>query len=208
MTTAPIAVLTAAFEASGIGPGVDAKHNAGSVVLSWPAVPIEIVRAAGLCPVAARGGLSATPTADAYLEPGIFPRRLRRLAEAALTGRLSSAARIIVPRTSDPDYKFFLYLREFVRLGIAPELPPVLLFDLLQSQGPDVRSYNAARSRDLAARTRNGQGPLCHAGRCAARDHEGKCSTCGRQTIDGSSSWYAAHQRRRSFSVALRILER
>lgn len=152
MTTTPIAVLTAAFEASAFDPSPDGKDvecNGGSVVLSWPAVPIEIVRAAGLCPVAARGGLSATPTADAYLEPGIFPRRLRRLAEAALTGSLSSAARIIVPRTSDPDYKFFLYLREFVRLGIARELPPVVLFDLLQSEGPDVRSYNAARTSDL-----------------------------------------------------------
>jgi benzoyl-CoA reductase/2-hydroxyglutaryl-CoA dehydratase subunit BcrC/BadD/HgdB len=153
MTTMPIAVLTAAYEesvfAAGMDTELDAKHDGRGVVISWPSVPIEIVRAAGLVPIIARGGLSATPTADAYLEPGIFPGRLRMLAEAALTGRLSSAARIIVPRTSDPDYKFFLYLREFSRLGLAPTLPPVVLFDLLQSQGPDVRSYNAARSHDL-----------------------------------------------------------
>ena len=149
MNTTPIAVLTAAFEQSDIDGEPDAKQKRRGVVLSWPSVPVEIVRAAGLCPILARGDLSATPAADAYLETGIFPRRLRRLAEAALTGRLSSAARVIVPRTSDADYKFFLYLREFVRLGIAPTLPPVLLFDLLQSQGPDVRSYNAARLRDL-----------------------------------------------------------
>jgi len=153
MTTMPIAVLTAAFEESVIAAGMDAeldaKHDGRGVVISWPSVPIEIIRAAGLVPLIARGGKSATPTADAYLESGIFPGRIRMLAEAALTGRLSRAARIIVPRTSDPDYKFFLYLREFVRLGLAPALPPVVLFDLLQSQGPDVRSYNAARSRDL-----------------------------------------------------------
>jgi benzoyl-CoA reductase/2-hydroxyglutaryl-CoA dehydratase subunit BcrC/BadD/HgdB len=153
MTTMPIAVLTAAFEESVIAAGMDAeldaKHDGRGVVISWPSVPIEIVRAAGLVPIIARGGMSATPTADAYLESGIFPGRIRMLAEAALTGRLSSAARIIVPRTSDPDYKFFLYLREFVRLGLTPALPPVVLFDLLQSEGPDVRSYNSARSRDL-----------------------------------------------------------
>jgi benzoyl-CoA reductase/2-hydroxyglutaryl-CoA dehydratase subunit BcrC/BadD/HgdB len=57
--------------------------------------------------------------------------------------------RIVIPRTSDPDYKCFLYLREFVRLGIASALAPVLLFDLLQSHGPDVSAYNAARIRDL-----------------------------------------------------------
>jgi len=149
MTTTPIAVLTAAFEQSGIADEAGTKQKRRGAVLSWPSVPIEIVRAAGLGPICARGALSATPTADAYLETGIFPRRLRGLAEAALTGRLSRAARIIVPRTSDADYKFFLYLREFVRLGITPTLPPVLLFDLLQSQSPDVRSYNAARLRDL-----------------------------------------------------------
>jgi benzoyl-CoA reductase/2-hydroxyglutaryl-CoA dehydratase subunit BcrC/BadD/HgdB len=153
MTTMPIAVLTAAFEESAIAAGMDseldAKHDGRGVVISWPSVPIEIVRAAGLVPIIARGGMSATPAADVYLESGIFPGRIRMLAEAALTGRLSSAARIIVPRTSDPDYKFFLYLREFVRLGLTPALPPVVLFDLLQSEGPDVRSYNSARSRDL-----------------------------------------------------------
>jgi benzoyl-CoA reductase/2-hydroxyglutaryl-CoA dehydratase subunit BcrC/BadD/HgdB len=39
-------------------------------------------------------------------------------------------------------------LKEFVRLGTA-SLAPILLFDLLQSQGPDVSAYNAARMRDL-----------------------------------------------------------
>jgi benzoyl-CoA reductase/2-hydroxyglutaryl-CoA dehydratase subunit BcrC/BadD/HgdB len=69
--------------------------------------------------------------------------------DAALTGSLSEAACIVIPRTSDPDYKCFLYLREFARLGIARALPPVLLYDLLQSPGPDVPAYNAARTRVL-----------------------------------------------------------
>src|SRR4030095_4871967 len=149
MMTTPIATLTAAFEQADISAERAAKQHGRGGVLSWPSVPIEIVRAVGLVPIVARGGLSETATADAYLEHGIFPGRLRRLAEAALTGRVSSAARIIVPRTSDADYKLFLYLKEFVRLGVVPPLPPVLLYDLLQSAGPDVGSYNAARSRDL-----------------------------------------------------------
>ncbi len=149
MRTTPITLLSAAFEESGIAAATIAKQKQRAVVISWPSVPIEIVRAAGLGPVVARGGLSATPAADAYLEPGVFPNRLRNLAEAALTGRLSSAARMIVPRTSDADYKFFLYLREFARLGLTPALPPVLLLDVLQSEGPDIRAYNASRFRNL-----------------------------------------------------------
>jgi hypothetical protein len=156
MTANAIATLTAAC--------AETLHS-GQAVLSWPSVPVEIVRAAGLNPFMMRSGISrtvATPAADLRLEPGIFPGRLRRLVDAALTGGLSGAACVVVPRTSDPDYKCFLYLREFARLGLARALPPVLLFDLLQSQGPDVRAYNAARTsallNELAAIT--GRRPL------------------------------------------------
>ena len=119
------------------------------VVASWPAVPVEIVRAAGFRAVMARGASAPTPAADAHLEPGIFPNRLRHLVEDALTGRLSRVARVIIPRTSDADYKCFLYLREFVRTGVATALAPVVLFDLLQSRGADVRNHDVARTRAL-----------------------------------------------------------
>src|SRR4029453_8032973 len=92
-----------------------------------------------------RGAPGPPPAADAHLEPGIFPSRLRRLVEDALTGRLTHAARIVIPRTSDADYKCFLYLHELVRRGVTTALAPVVLFDLLQSRGPDVRAYDVAR---------------------------------------------------------------
>src|SRR5688572_17564992 len=119
------------------------------VVASWPSVPVEIVRAAGFRAVIARGADEATPAADVHLEPGIFPSRLRHLVEDALTGRLSPAARIVIPRTSDADYKCFLYLRELARRGVATALPRTVLFDLLQSRGAEVRSYDVARTRVL-----------------------------------------------------------
>jgi benzoyl-CoA reductase/2-hydroxyglutaryl-CoA dehydratase subunit BcrC/BadD/HgdB len=119
------------------------------VFVSSPSVPIEIVRAAGCDTQFARGSCEPTPAADAHLEPFIFPNRLRQLVEAALTGRLSHVACIVVPRTSDADYKCFLYLREFVRRGVIPALPPVVLFDLLQSGGAEVRAYDGARTRAL-----------------------------------------------------------
>ena len=147
MTTNAIATLTNAFEGTFTTADWAADRNA--VVVSWPSVPIEIIRAAGLRPFFARGSAIATPAADEHVEADIFPSRLRSLVDAALTGRLSHAAGIVIPRTSDPDYKCFLYLREFVRLGITQALPPILLFDLLQSQGPDVRNYNATRTRAL-----------------------------------------------------------
>jgi benzoyl-CoA reductase/2-hydroxyglutaryl-CoA dehydratase subunit BcrC/BadD/HgdB len=84
-----------------------------------------------------------------HLEPGIFPSRLRHLVEDALAGRLAHAARIVIPRTSDADYKCFLYLREFVRRGVVTTLAPIVLFDLLQSRGPDVAAYDVSRMHAL-----------------------------------------------------------
>jgi benzoyl-CoA reductase/2-hydroxyglutaryl-CoA dehydratase subunit BcrC/BadD/HgdB len=119
------------------------------VVASWPSVPVEIIRAAGFRPVMFRGSSGPTPVADIHLEPHIFPSRLRRLVEDALTGRLAHAARIVIPRTSDADYKCFLYLREFLRRGVATALAPVVLFDLLQSRSAEVLAYDVARTRAL-----------------------------------------------------------
>ena len=119
------------------------------VFVASSSVPMEIVRAAGFRAEFARGSCEPTPAADAHLEPFIFPNRLRQLVEAALAGRLAHVARIVVPRTSDADYKCFLYLREFVRRGVIPTLPPIVLFDLLQSGGAEVRAYDVARTRAL-----------------------------------------------------------
>jgi benzoyl-CoA reductase/2-hydroxyglutaryl-CoA dehydratase subunit BcrC/BadD/HgdB len=55
----------------------------------------------------------------------------------------------VIPRTSDADYKCFLYLRELVRREVVTALAPVVLFDLLQSTGPDVPAYDVARMHAL-----------------------------------------------------------
>ncbi|HET8698222.1 MAG TPA: 2-hydroxyacyl-CoA dehydratase family protein, partial [Gammaproteobacteria bacterium] len=152
MSTSAAAELTAGFEEPFRALGRDADRDRDAVVISWPSVPVEIVWAAGLRAVAARGSAAPTQAADAVLEPELFPNRLHQLVEAALTGRLAHVAAIVLPRTSDPDYKCFLYLRELVRRGAAPALPPVLLFDLLHTDGADAAAYDAARVQDLLQR--------------------------------------------------------
>ncbi len=150
--SAAIDELRAAFDNPFSKLGRDAARDRESVVITWPAVPVELVHAAGFLPVLARGRSTPTPAADRVLEPDLFPNRLRQLVEAALTERLTNVAAIVLPRSSDPDYKCFLYLRELARCGIAGKLPPVLLFDLLHSGDPDSRAYTAERVRDLSAR--------------------------------------------------------
>ncbi|HEY8521571.1 MAG TPA: 2-hydroxyacyl-CoA dehydratase family protein [Gammaproteobacteria bacterium] len=157
--SAAIAELTAGFEApfGALGRAGGASRSAAdsdrdAVVIAWPSVPVEIVRAAGFRPVLARGSAAPTPAADRVIEADLFPSRHRQLVEAALTGRLANVAAVVLPRTSDADYKCFLYLRELARLGAAPRLPPVWLFDLLQSGGAEVPAYDRERARDLHER--------------------------------------------------------
>ena len=152
MSASPIDELRAAFDDPFWELGRGAARDRETVVMSWPSVPVELVRAAGLLPVFARGRNTPTPAADRVLEPDLFPNRLRQLVEAALTERLADVAAILLPRSSDPDYKCFLYLRELVRRGIAANLPPIVLFDLLHADESGARAYNADRARDLAAR--------------------------------------------------------
>ncbi len=151
MSLGAIDELRAGFEQPFWALGRDVASDGRTVVVSWPSVPVELVRAAGLAPIFARGRNAPTPTAHGVLEPDLFPNRLRQLVDAGLTGRLAGVAAVVLPRSSDPDYKCFLYLRELARLGTAAELPPVLLFDLLHADSPDARAYNADRARSLYA---------------------------------------------------------
>jgi len=144
-----IHTLTTAFNDAFAQLGQSADHDRRVLVTSWPSLPVEIIRASGLRLVVATASTTATPAADAHLEPGLFPSRVRQLVDAALTGRLVHVAQVVVPRTSDSDYKCFLYLREFVRGSLAAAMAPTVLFDLLQSDGPHVGRHNAERTRAL-----------------------------------------------------------
>jgi hypothetical protein len=143
--TSALVALTQAF-ASPLESAFDA--SAPVVVTTSPVVPLEVIRAAGAIPFVARGSSTATPLADERLEPDIFPSRLRCVIDAALGGALSRATALVVPRSSDPDYKAFLYLREFARRS-PDRFPPTLLYDVLQSESSDVASYNRSRTQQL-----------------------------------------------------------
>ena len=182
MTSTAVATLRSTFSESFTALGSDRGQDRKVVVTSWPSVPVEVVHAAGLTPVIARGSAAATADADKVLEAGVFPNRIRQLLQAALSGRLAHTAAIVLPRTSDVDYKAYLYLQELRRRGRAPMLPPVLLFDLLQTQGAEIPAYNMDRVRDLLARLSKISG------------HEGGAEGLRAQIVHGNDARAAARR--------------
>jgi benzoyl-CoA reductase/2-hydroxyglutaryl-CoA dehydratase subunit BcrC/BadD/HgdB len=102
-------------------------------------VPAELLMAAGFASfmITAPAG-AATPTADVYIEP-VVPPETRALFQAALNGAYDEVALLVLSRQYD---KLFYYLKEIYRLGLGPRLPPLHIYDLMQSQRASVAAYN------------------------------------------------------------------
>ena len=114
-------------------------------------MPWEILRAAGLSPVVVRPTRPAGPFCEEFLEPAVFSPRIRSLFESTLAGDLSFLSAFVFARTSEQDYKAYLYLREVVREG-RTDLPPLWFYDLLHSPSAHAYQYGLARTRELVAR--------------------------------------------------------
>lgn len=113
-------------------------------------VPVELVAAAGALPVQVTGHAGATAAADEWFE-AFYDPDVRAICEQALRGELAFLRALVIPRSTEPYHKLYLSLRELVRLGRAPQLPPLLLYDLPHTQGESLRGYGIARTQALAA---------------------------------------------------------
>ena len=111
-------------------------------------VPWELIAAAGMYPVMLRSDDRATPFANEFMEPQVFQTRIRSIFDQVVSGRWPLRA-VIIPRTSEQEYKLFLYLREIVRQYPDKGLPPVYLYDLPHSQSEDSRAYGLKVTVDL-----------------------------------------------------------
>lgn len=134
-----------------------AQHKKGAPVVGFTSntVPWELIRAAGCFPVLIGPDLDAldkpAPFADSLMEP-VFDSRIRAIFNEILSGAWSFLRLLIVPRTSEPEHKLYLYLREVARQKLADKLPPVYLYDLLHTRSPISRKYGIDRTKDLMRR--------------------------------------------------------
>jgi benzoyl-CoA reductase/2-hydroxyglutaryl-CoA dehydratase subunit BcrC/BadD/HgdB len=129
-------------------------HRAGVPVvgLTSNTVPWELIRAAGFFPVMLRPAHRATPAADEFMEKNVFQARIRQIFECAVGAEWRSLRAIILPRTSEQEYKLFLYLREVSREQAREGMPPVYLYDLLHSQSAETHAYGISRTEELKRR--------------------------------------------------------
>jgi benzoyl-CoA reductase/2-hydroxyglutaryl-CoA dehydratase subunit BcrC/BadD/HgdB len=111
-------------------------------------IPRELVLACDFFPVhiSATSG-APTPRANVYMEDVISPET-KSLFELAVSGELEFLDLLVLSR---PYAQLYYYLKEVYRLGRAPRLPVLHMFDLMQSQREAVRVYN---EQQVAALTR------------------------------------------------------
>jgi benzoyl-CoA reductase/2-hydroxyglutaryl-CoA dehydratase subunit BcrC/BadD/HgdB len=112
-------------------------------------VPWELIAAAGCFPLALRRRRGSTPNADELLEPDVFTARIRGIFEGVVSGEWTFLRAIVVPRTSEQEYKLFLYLREIARERPGSEMPPVYLYDLLHTRSREAYEYGLGRTAQL-----------------------------------------------------------
>jgi hypothetical protein len=141
-----------------------AQHKAGVPVVGYTSntVPWELIRSAGCFPLllgpdpgAASNG---SPLTEKLMEP-VFESRIVSIFDGILSGEWKFLELLIIPRTSEPEYKLYLYLREVERQKLNTAIPPLWLYDLLHTRSPISRKYGLDRTKALLQRL-NGIHPI------------------------------------------------
>jgi benzoyl-CoA reductase/2-hydroxyglutaryl-CoA dehydratase subunit BcrC/BadD/HgdB len=89
---------------------------------------------------------------SAFMEEGVFEKRIRAIFGAAISGDLEYLSLLLIPRTSEQEYKLYLYLREVARQDPARRIPPLYLYDMLHTRSPESYSYGLERTLRLKER--------------------------------------------------------
>lgn len=131
-----------------------ARKTAGQTVVGYflNSVPEELILAAGHFPVRLAGDPDRpTPLADRYME-AYFDGEVRALFQALVAGDFAFADLIVIPRNSEVYLQLYYLLREIPRWEPEAAIPPLHLFDLLQSPYRTTETYVTGRMHALARR--------------------------------------------------------
>jgi benzoyl-CoA reductase/2-hydroxyglutaryl-CoA dehydratase subunit BcrC/BadD/HgdB len=130
------------------------RKAAGNTVVGYflNSVPVELIVAAGLDPIRLTGDPDRrAPIADRYMEE-YMDGEVRSIFGSMLTGDFDFADLVVIPRTSEVYLQLYYFLREMPRWEPASAIPPIHLFDLLQSPHWLTARWDESRLRALAGR--------------------------------------------------------
>jgi benzoyl-CoA reductase/2-hydroxyglutaryl-CoA dehydratase subunit BcrC/BadD/HgdB len=114
--------------------------------------PWELIRAAGAFPCVINSENAHHPDISDFMEEDVFEKRIRAIFGAAISGGLQHLSLLLISRTSEQEYKLYLYLREVARQYPKRRMPPVYLYDLLHTRSAESYSYGLERTLHLKER--------------------------------------------------------
>lgn len=145
----PIERLTWHYENPAVEAMLSAANGIPVVGITSNTVPWELIRAAGAFPCMINSGNANHPDIANFMEEGVFEKRIRAIFGAAISGDLQHLKLLLIPRTSEQEYKLYLYLREVARQNPKRSIPPVYLYDLLHTRSSESYSYGLERTLHL-----------------------------------------------------------
>ncbi len=150
--TDPIKRLTWHYENPAAEAMVSAANGIPVVGITSNTVPWELIRAAGAFPCVLNSGNANHPDIASFMEEGVFEKRIRAVFGAAISGDLQHLSLLLISRTSEQEYKLYLYLREVARQDPKRRIPPVYLYDMLHTRSSESYSYGLERTLRLKER--------------------------------------------------------
>jgi len=148
----PMERLTWHYENPAAEAMASAANGIPVVGITSNTVPWELIRAAGAFPVVINPGNEDHPDVGSFMEEDVFEKRIRALFGAAISGDLQHLSLLLIPRTSEQEYKLYLYLREVARQNPGRRIPPVYLYDLLHTRSSESYFYGLERTLHLKQR--------------------------------------------------------
>ncbi|SOB79494.1 benzoyl-CoA reductase (2-electron) gamma subunit [Sphingomonas guangdongensis] len=130
------------------------RRAAGATLVGYflNAVPVELILAAGLDPIRLVGDPARrSPLTERYLEE-YFDGEVQSLFGAAMEGDFADMSLLVIPRTAETYLQLYYFLKEIPKWELQASVPPLHLFDLLQTPHWTVAQYDLGRMRALAAR--------------------------------------------------------
>jgi benzoyl-CoA reductase/2-hydroxyglutaryl-CoA dehydratase subunit BcrC/BadD/HgdB len=151
----PIERLTWHYENPAAEAMASAANGTPVVGMTSNTLPWELIRAAGAFPCVINSGNPRHPDIPNYMEEGVFEERIRAIFGAAISGDLQYLHFLLVSRTSEQEYKLYLYLREVARQNPKRRVPPIYLYDMLHTRTSESYDYGLERTLRLKERLEN-----------------------------------------------------